>query len=219
VLIGQANGDLPAAIAIHPESLCDFMAAYGLSGEPEASRSRAFRRLIVSEDKETRFEAVERRGYRGFVAAKSSPGQVEAFLKARELWHIVSAFSRKTPRATGARTPRWIEFWQWSGATWPATSSSMGSEHTGSDVIARRSSRSSARIALASAGTITIITRFAVRAAFFGFDAGDGETRVRATERYYAGAQAGWGAQILEQPVEGLSCLPMSTAAEETEMR
>src|SRR5438093_1172686 len=87
VLISQANADLPATIAIHPESLCDFMAAHGLSDEPEGEPLSRFRRLIVSEDKETRFEAVERRGYRGFAEAKSRPGQGEAFLKARELWH------------------------------------------------------------------------------------------------------------------------------------
>src|SRR5205814_8104640 len=46
-----------------------------------------FRRLLVSEDQGTRFEAVERHGYPGFLAAKHRAGQGEAFLKARELWH------------------------------------------------------------------------------------------------------------------------------------
>src|SRR5207302_6384518 len=87
VLVGRKNADATATVAIHPESLCDFMAAHGLSGEPEGEPLSRFRRLLVSEDKGTRFEAVERHGYRGFVAAKPRAGQGEAFLKAREPRH------------------------------------------------------------------------------------------------------------------------------------
>ena len=35
VLVMQGKADFPFALAIHPERLCDFMAAHGLSGEPE----------------------------------------------------------------------------------------------------------------------------------------------------------------------------------------
>src|SRR5439155_19972851 len=87
VLVGRKNADLTATVAIHPERLCDFMAAHGLSGEPEGEPLSRFRRLLVAESDGTRFEAVERRGYRGFVPAQPRPGQAEELLKARELCH------------------------------------------------------------------------------------------------------------------------------------
>ena len=41
---------------------------------------------MASRENGARFDVVERRGYRGYLAEKTRPGQVEALLQAHELW-------------------------------------------------------------------------------------------------------------------------------------
>src|SRR5262249_36458794 len=76
----------PQALAIRVESLSDFMAAHRITGEPEGGPRSRFRRLLVSSENQTRFEAVERRGYRGCVPENVRPEQTDVVLKAHELW-------------------------------------------------------------------------------------------------------------------------------------
>src|SRR5436309_1381534 len=44
-----------------------------------------YRRVLLSEEDGARLEAVERRGYRGYIPARPA-GEVEGLLKAAELW-------------------------------------------------------------------------------------------------------------------------------------
>jgi hypothetical protein len=80
------NGGHPHALAIHVDSLADFMAAHHLTGEPEGEPLFRFRCIMASAENGTRFEVVERRGYRGFIPEKRNAAHAEAILKAHELW-------------------------------------------------------------------------------------------------------------------------------------
>jgi hypothetical protein len=76
----------PHRIAIHVDSVSDFMAAHGLTGEPEGGPLSRFRRIAVSRENDTCFEAVERRGYRGWAPEPANPSRVQAALQAHEVW-------------------------------------------------------------------------------------------------------------------------------------
>ena len=205
VLVGRRDADLTATVAIHPESLCDFMAAHGLSGEPEGEPLSRFRRLLVSEDKGTRFEAVERHGYRGFVAAKPRAGQGEAFLKARELWHTrPRVFSEDVEgySSAHARLDRIIGMvgldlachivFDGERAYWQRRNRAAQFQKQRQDRLGLGWGNHDHHTFRSSREHFLDLMRVMEKLGF--------ERR----ERFYAGAQAGWGAQILEQPVEGI---------------
>src|SRR5581483_7098052 len=56
----------PLALAIHVDSLSDFICANHLTGEPEGQPFTRFRRICIARENGTHFEAVERSGYRGY---------------------------------------------------------------------------------------------------------------------------------------------------------
>ena len=150
-------------------------------------------------------EAIERRGYRGYNPAAPNTGQVEGLLKAIELW-------RTRPRHFGndaegfqhtqALLDRLLElvrpdlachvvfseeriYWQrrnLAGQVQKARQDTLGLGWANHDHHTFRSSRKHFMDLMLALEKL-------------GFER---------RERYHAGNQAGWGAQILEQPVEGL---------------
>ena len=202
VLIAPRNGDATATVAIHPESLCDFMAAHGLSGEPEGEPLSRFRRMLVRKENGTSFEVIERRGYRGYV---STEPDLKAYLAARELWQTRRRVWDDDDRGMKDGLKRIKEmvklvgqdlachlvfeeerrYWQKrnrAGQEQSRRQDSLGLGWANHDHHTFRSSRRH----------FLDLMRVMEKLGF--------EWR----ERFYAGAQAGWGAQILEQPVEGI---------------
>jgi hypothetical protein len=76
----------PVALAIRPEFLADFMARHGLTGEPVGAPGARYRVITINEENDAPFLAVERLGYRGFIVSEPRPGFADAILKVRELW-------------------------------------------------------------------------------------------------------------------------------------
>ncbi|HKB57023.1 MAG TPA: hypothetical protein VKC51_05475 [Lacunisphaera sp.] len=76
----------PLSLAVRAEYLADFMARHGLTGEPTGAPCARYRVIKVSEENGALFQAVERLGYRGFIVSEPRPGFAEAVLKVRELW-------------------------------------------------------------------------------------------------------------------------------------
>ena len=76
----------PVALAVRPEYLADFMARHGLTGEPLGRPGARYRIITVSEENGALFQAVERLGYRGFIVNEPRAGFAEAVWKVRELW-------------------------------------------------------------------------------------------------------------------------------------
>jgi hypothetical protein len=205
VVLAESDADFPVALAIRAESLTDFMAAHGLIGEPEGEPFTRFRRLVVSVENGTRFEAVERRGYRGFVPGSIGAGEIETFLKARELWQTrqrVFADDVEGYAATHSLLDRIIAMvgrnlachlvFEGERAYWQSRNRAAQIQKQRQDRLGlgwanhdHHTFRSSRRHFL---DLIRVMDKL-------GF-----EWR----ERYYAGEQAGWGAQILEQPMEGI---------------
>ncbi len=76
----------PLSLAMRTEYLADFMARHGLTGEPLGAPCARYRVIKVNEENGALFQAVERLGYRGFIVSEPRPGFAEAVLKVRELW-------------------------------------------------------------------------------------------------------------------------------------
>lgn len=194
----------PDILAIRCESIADFLASHHLSTEPEGAPLSRFRRVLISEENLTRLKVVERRGYRGFIPARPA-GEVEGLLKGSELWRTRPrrfADDAEGFRQMHALLDRIVElvgpdlachavfaeerrYWQSrnrAGQIQKARQDKLGFGWVNHDHHTFRSSRQH----------FVDLMRVLEKLGF--------ERR----ERYYAGAQAGWGAQILEQPVEGI---------------
>ncbi len=76
----------PIALLLRPEYLADFMARHGLTGEIEGAPCARFRAVTVSHENGTTLRACERLGYRGFLVTEPAPGFAAAVVKVRELW-------------------------------------------------------------------------------------------------------------------------------------
>jgi hypothetical protein len=210
---------VPDILAIRCESVADFLAAHQLSSEPEGAPLSRFRCALVSEENLTSLKVVERRGYRGLIPSRPA-GEVEGFLKASELWRLRPR--HWTDDAEGLRQLHVLvdcvvelvgpdlachvvfaeerRYWQSrnrAAQIQKARQDKLGLGWANHDHHTFRCSREH----------FIDLMRVLEKLGF--------ERR----ERYYAGAQAGWGAQILEQPVEGIvTFCDVDLEAHETEI-
>ncbi len=202
VLIAQTNAKFPLGLGIRVEDLAIFAGVHGVTHAIEGAPFSRFRKMLFAEENGARFEVIERRAYRGYVP--SEPDLV-GYFAARELWQA-------RPRQWDddlagmkdglARIERMVQlvgqdlachlvfeeerrFWQKrnrAGTEQKRRQDSLGLGWANHDHHTFRSSREC---------FVDLIKAWEL----LGF---------HRRERYYAGAQAGWGAQIVEQPVEGI---------------
>ena len=195
--------EFPTAIALRVDSIADFMLVHQLAGEPEGPPLSRFRRLTVAEESGTRLDVIERRGYRGYLPQKKF--DPAPFLKAQELWKTrqrLFASDQEGFSYTQSILDRVIDlvgqdlacsivfehergYWQSrnrAAQIQKSRQNKLGLGWANHDHHTFRSSREH----------FVDLMRLLEKLGF--------ERR----ERYYAGAQAGWGAQILEQPIEGI---------------
>jgi hypothetical protein len=202
---GAASAAFPPVVAIRPEYLSDFMATHGVAGEPEGQPLSRFRRIVLNEDNGARFEAVERRGYRGYRSAKLAPGCLEALLQAKELWQTrprVFEDDAEGFRQTHAVLDRVIQLvgrdlachvvFEAERAYWERRNRAAQVQKARQD-----------RLGLGWANHDHHTFRCS-RARFVDLMTALEKLGFERRERYYTGKEAGWGAQILEQPVEGI---------------
>ncbi len=192
-------------IAIKVDSIADFLGTHGIQAPVRGSVLSPFRVATLWPEGEQAVLAVERRGYRGLVPQRRPTDYAARFLAARERWptrprttedaesgmaHTLE-LARRLVREVGRDTAAWIvfeverDYWQrrnWAGQLQKARQDRLGLGWANHDHHTFRSSRS------------TFVTLVAVMEAL-GFVC---------RERYYAGDEAGWGAQVMEQPHCGL---------------
>jgi hypothetical protein len=158
---------------------------------------------MAAQENGARLEVIERRGYRGYICQQSFNPTM--FLKAEELWKTRPRLFKNDPEGF-AQSQRLLErvvnlvgrdvacsivfdqeriYWQRrnrAGQVQKSRQDRLGLGWANHDHHTFRSSRRHFVDLMKALETL-------------GFER---------RERYYAGAQAGWGAQILEQPVEGI---------------
>src|SRR5450432_865515 len=203
VLLAKKEAKFPPAIAIRPEFVADFAGVHGVTNEIEGEAFSRFRKLLVFEENETQFYAIERRGYRGY---KTQTPDWKKYFAARELWQTRRRMWDDDAKGFAhslKRLQKMIDligrdmvchlvfeeeraYWQrrnHAGIEQKRRQDSLGLGWTNHDHHTFRSSRRH---------FVDLIKAWEM----LGF---------HRRERYYAGSQAGWGAQIVEQPIEGIT--------------
>lgn len=210
----------PSTLALRVDAVSDFQVVHGRPAKVAGAPLTRYRRAVVAEENGARLEVVERRGYRGYLTETPKPGSLEALLKAHELWKTrqrTFATDAEGFRAMHAALDQLIalvgrdlachvvfaeerDFWQ--------------RRNRAAQVQKRRQDR----LGLGWANHDHHTFRNS-RENFVELMRAWEKLGFERRERYYAGAQAGWGAQVLEQPVEGIvTFCDVDLTPEETEI-
>jgi hypothetical protein len=204
-LVLREGTDIPSgeivAAAISVDETGAFLMAHRLVATVEGTPLSPYRRASGWQANGREFLVVERRAHRGFVPVEMGPSYVQAYLRAYERWatrprqfedvqqgmeHTL-ALARSLVEDVGTELAAWVfieaeqSCWKLRNrAGWVQGSrqDSLGLGLANRDHCAFRSSRE------AFPWLIQILETF-------GF---------HPRERFYAGAEAGWGAQVMEQP-------------------
>ncbi len=202
VLVAPTNAKYPLALGIRPENVADFAGVHSITSEIEGATLSRFRRLVINDENGARFEAIERRGYRGYMPEEPN---LKSYLAARELYRTRRRIwddDTKGMQDAHERIGQMIElvgrdlachlvfeeerrYWEKrnrAGTEQKRRQDTLGLGWANHDHHTFRSSREC---------FVDLIKAWEI----LGF---------HRRERYYAGAEAGWGAQIVEQPIEGI---------------
>ena len=205
VLLRPGDQRKPSVIALRPEFIADFLHAHHLSAAPEGEPFSRYRRVLISEENGTRLEAVERRAYLGYLPAPLKSDELRNIVKAKELWRtrtrqfanaaegfvLANKILDESLKLVGRDLSCEFYFAEerayWENRNRAARiqkrrQDSLGLGWGNHDHHTFRSSRE----------------HFVDLMAFFS------RLGMEKRERYYAGSEAGWGAQISEQPVVGI---------------
>ncbi|HYC71684.1 MAG TPA: hypothetical protein VEB66_10785 [Opitutaceae bacterium] len=205
VSVNAPPSDVPSELAIRPEYLADFMARNGVADEPVGPPCARYRVVTVSEQAGAVFRAVERLGYRGFLVSEPRPGFAEEVLMARELWrtrrrdfpsddeavHHAFAVQARVIELVGPEVACELffaeerEFWMFrnrAGRVQKWRQDQLGLGWANHDHHTFRCSRRHFPDLVKFMENLGLVKR----------------------ERFYAGAEAGWGAQVMEAPAVGI---------------
>jgi hypothetical protein len=203
---GGSSGSVPSSLAIRTESLVDLIARQDLLTEIQGAYGAGLRQALLSDERKHQFLGVERLGYRGFLIDPPDPDRAEAVIKVREIWRarkrnfsddaegVAHALDlqKRAIRLVGpdvacdlffAEERAYWELRNRAGQIQKRRQDSFGLGWSNHDHHTFRSSRR----------FFADLIEFLLR---FGF---------QKRERYYAGAEAGWGAQILEHYTTGIT--------------
>jgi hypothetical protein len=206
VILRAGGKQNPSVIALRPEFIADFVARHNLPGKIEAEPFSQFRRVLVNVENDTRVEAVERRAYRGFRAAPLKPGQLAAILKAREIWYTRRRFFADDTDGIAlakkllaqslelvGRDQTCQIFFEAERAYWENRNRAARIQKFRQDQLGLGWGNHDHHTFRCSRQFFVDLNEFLLALGF--------EKR----ERYYAGAEAGWGAQISEQSLVGIT--------------
>ncbi len=205
VLLRPGNKEGPSVLALRPESVADFMACHNLAGEPQGEPFSRYRRIVVADENGTQLEAVERRAYLGFVPAPLKRDELASLIKARELWRTRPRLfpsdtqGIKAAHQTLDRVLRLVGrdvacqlFFEAERAYWQSRNRAGRMQKHRQDRLGLGWGNHDHHTFRCSREHFVDLIQFLLKLGF------------AKRERYYAGAEAGWGAQISEQPVAGI---------------
>src|SRR5205085_3146785 len=164
-----------------------------------------YRRIVIAAENGFQLEAVERAAYRGFVPAPLKSGELRAIIKAKELWQTrprVFAHDAEGFRAASQILQRATElagpdlacqfFFEAERAYWERRNRAGQIQKRRQDQLGLGWGNHDHHTFRCSREHFVDLIEFLLKLGF--------EKR----ERYYAGSEAGWGAQISEQPTVGI---------------
>jgi len=204
VLINSERQGSPS-VALRVESVTDFRSSHRLSSEPRGTPLAGYRYLTVAVENRVELSAVERCAYRGFVPKELKEEDLEQIAWQRELWRIrprpfsdeAEGFRKANellaeilPLAGPDRTCHF--FFEAERAYWESRNRTARFQKRRQDKLGLGWANHDHHTFRCSRGHFVDLISFLMKLGF------------QKRERYYAGAEAGWGAQILEQPVAGI---------------
>lgn len=207
IFTGDTGSGPPCKLALRVESVVDFILAHGLHAEATGAPWSRYRTVEVCTENGCALEAVERRGYRGFERQDFGPRELELTLVARELLH--TRRRRFDDDAVGFhRTLRLVErvvrmvgtdlaahfFWEAERAFWQGRNRAARIQKRRQDDLGLGWANHDHHTPRCSRRHFLSVMRIME---LLGFER---------RERYHAGHDAGWGAQIMEHPVEPIVC-------------
>jgi hypothetical protein len=176
-----------------------------LRGEIQGEPFSRYRQMVVSREKGTQLEAIERRAYRGFVSNPLKGDELRAIVHARELWqtrprlfaHDAEGFqvaNQILQRVLGlvGRDLACHFFFEAERAYWQSRNRAGRVQKRRQDQLGLGWGNHDHHTFRCSREHFAELVQFLVQLGFIK------------RERYYTGAEAGWGAQILEQHVAGI---------------
>jgi hypothetical protein len=204
VLLRKARAN-PSVVAIKPEFVADFISANHLAAEPDGEPRSRYRRVVVSTEKGAQLEAVERRAYRGFVPAKLKTGELAAILKTSELFSTRPRYNEADADGFVAANRRLRQaiklvgrdvachlFFEAERAYWERRNRAARFQKFRQDTLGLGWGNHDHHTFRSSRAHFADLIRFLTTLGF------------QKRERFYAGAEAGWGAQVAEQPITGV---------------
>uniref|UniRef100_UPI004049BBDF hypothetical protein n=2 Tax=Cephaloticoccus sp. TaxID=1985742 RepID=UPI004049BBDF len=202
---GGSQEGLSQRLAIKPEILADFVAKQGLDATLEGKTGARLRQVLIAEEAGLRFEAVERFGYRGFMLEEPAAGFAAAVREVQELFatrrrdfaddaegvrHAFAVLAQAltlVPRDVAcelffAEERRFWELRNHAARVQKQRQDKLGLGWGNHDHHTYRCSR---RLFPDLVGFLQ-------------------KLGLQKRERFYAGSEAGWGAQVMESPTVGI---------------
>ena len=218
---GGTHAGAPLRLAIRPESVAEFSACHGLRGPIFGAEGARLRRVIVATENEHEFNAVERLAFRGFKVEEPPPGMAEALRQTRVLWQARRE-ELGDDEAAGIRRAFEIQgeairlvgrdaagelFFAAERRFWESRNAAGRLQKARQDRLGLGWGNHDHHTFRCSRPHFADLIRFLL---YFGFEK---------RERYYAGAEAGWGAQISEHAATGITVFAdVDLLPEETEI-
>ena len=206
VMPGGTRNGVPTRLAIRTESLVDFIAAHDLRTEIRDRFGSRLRRATIAVENGFELLAVERLGWRHFVSAEPIPGFATSIIAVQELWRtrkrnfandsdgIKLAFALQTEAIELVGQDVACElFFAEERRYWEKRNRAGQIQKRRQDLLGLGWGNHDHHTFRCSRQFFADLIRFLLN---FGFTK---------RERYYAGAEAGWGAQILEQYPTGIT--------------
>ncbi len=205
ILLRPMADRISMTISLRPEFVADFVASHNLTAKPEGEPWSRYRRVVVCCENGTQLEAVERRGYRGFVPAALAAAELKARFEAAELirtrprlhadddsgFRVANKIQKRVLELVGPDVACHL-FFEGERVYWELRNQAARLQKFRQDRLGLGWGNHDHHTFRCSRQHFVELIEFLLRLGFVK------------RERYYAGAEAGWGAQILEQAITGI---------------
>lgn len=197
----------PLEAALKPERIADVLAALDLDAEIEGPPLTRYRRALLWAEPGGLLSAVERRGYRGFLFDYPEADHQKRVLQVAEMW-------RTRPRGRLPEDDAFQAAMDIADRAFAMVGRDLAGHlffeaerdyWCGRNTIARFQKARQDRLGLGW-GNHDHHTYRSSRRHFARLIAFHEKLGFKLRERYWAGAEAGWGAQIVEHPVLDITC-------------
>lgn len=195
----------PAVLAIKPESLDEFLAKQGLDRAIEGRPGARLRRVVLGAEGGVQLEAVDRLGYRGFLVDEPTADFATKVGQARALFHgrrrdfgdDASGFAHADEVLTAvlALVPRDVAcelFFAEERVFWETRNHAARVQKSRQDALGLGWGNHDHHTFRCSRKHFGDLVNFL------------GRLGLEKRERFYAGDEAGWGAQVMEAPAVGI---------------